>query len=55
MRGILKKMTPKLTKKLYKLLSSKSPEKIVLLMEALVGMLRNVKECSQTDVEVINT
>jgi hypothetical protein len=52
LRGILKKITPKLTKSLYKLLENKTPEKIAQLAEAMVGMLRNSREVSNVDVEV---
>jgi hypothetical protein len=55
LRGIVRKITPSLVKNLYKLLEKKSPEKISLLVEALIGMLRNTRETSNIDVEVIMT
>jgi len=52
LRGIQKKITPKLSKQLYKLLENKTPDKITILMESLVGLLRNVKDVSNNDVEL---
>lgn len=52
LRGILKNIDKKLIKRLYKLLEDKTPEKIVKMMEALVGMLRNQRDTNCVDVEV---
>jgi len=39
-------------KKLYGLLEKKCPEKIVTLMEAFIGLLRNAEKVNSSDVEV---
>ena len=52
LRRIQKELTPKMVKQLYKLLSKKSPTKIALMTEALVGLLRNSENCTNDDVEV---
>ena len=42
----------KLLKNLFELLEHKSPHKIVLMVEAVVGVLRNQTKVSNIDVEV---
>ena len=37
---------------MYKLLEHKTPEKITIMIEAVVGMLRNVRETNAQDVEL---
>ncbi len=41
LRGIIKKITKPIVQKLYQLLSKQTPEKIKLLVEAVVGLIRN--------------
>jgi len=49
---ITKEITPKLVKNVYTLLEKKSPEKIVQMLEAVIGILRDRVACSNVDVEV---
>lgn len=48
----MKQINKKLIKNLYSLLDKKNPEKVTLMMEALVGMLRNQRDSNSVDVEV---
>lgn len=52
LRRIQKELTPKLVKQVYKLLEKKRPEKIVILIECFIGLLRNSSEVESADVEL---
>lgn len=52
LRRIQKLITPKLLKSLFNILEKKSPEKLVQMIEAFIGLLRNTDKVSPGDVEV---
>jgi hypothetical protein len=45
-------ITPELVKKLYDLLENKNAKKIVEMIEALVGLLRNSENVTSYDVQI---
>jgi hypothetical protein len=45
-------ITPELVKKLYDLLENKNAKKIVEMVEALVGLLRNSENVTSYDVQI---
>lgn len=52
MRGAVKQMTKKLVTKLYKTLENTDVEPLTLVLESIVGALRNVETASNVDVEL---
>lgn len=52
LRKVQKEITPELVKSLYQLLEKKSPAKIVEMIEAVIGMLRNTETVNSSDVEM---
>ena len=52
LRKIPKEINPKLIKNLCNILNKKSPPKIVQMLEALVGLLKNSETTTSEDVEV---
>ena len=52
LRKIPKEINPKLIKNLCSILNKKSPPKIVQMLEALVGLLKNSETTTSEDVEV---
>ena len=55
MKKVLKEITPKMVESLFEILETRSPPKLVEMVESLVGILRNRKQASNYDVEVSNS